>query len=227
MHDPASELRRIPLPRTWVNKGERNKIHAVMSRYESLLERAKWGKFEQDRLSEEELAMVAEELRKPAPETDPFTLLDILGHAFAFQYRELVERFLECEDDPMLARLALQILCGYWGNTDQYLEEVLRFMRGRPWDQEEDVRQIAISEAGEYLRSNTEPRFLHELIYIFESEDEERSMREGAYFALARAVGRDWKDLPSAASHFDLVTQTDPAVIQEAKERLRRETDKS
>ena len=189
-----------------MNKGERNRIHAVMSRYERLLERAKSGEFEQDRLSEEELA---------------------LGHAFAFQYRELVERFLDCEDDPMLARLALQILCGYWGNTAQYLEEVLRFMRGVPWDQEEDVRQIAVSEAGEYLRSNTEPRFLRELISIFESEDEERSMHEGAYFALARAVGRDWKDLPSAASHFDLVTQIDPAVIQVAKERLRRETDKS
>ena len=210
-----------------MNKGERNRIHAVMSRYERLLERAKSGEFEQDRLSEEELDMVAEELRKPATEADPFTLLDILGHAFAFQYRELVEWFLDCEDDPMLARLALQILCGYWGNTAQYLEEVLRFMRGVPWNQEENVRQIAVSEAGEYLRSNTEPRFLRELISIFESEDEERSMHEGAYFALARAVGRDWKDLPSAASHFDLVTQIDPAVIQVAKERLRRETDKS
>jgi hypothetical protein len=193
---------------------------------ENLLERAKWAKTEQDKLSEEELAMVAEELQKPTPEADRFTLLDILGHAFAVPYRELVERFLECEEDPMLARLAPQILCGYWGNTDQYREEVLRFMRGVPWDEDEDVRQIAISEAGEYLRSNAEPRFLHELISIFESEDEERSMREGAYFALARAMGRDWKDLPSAASHFDLVTQTDPAVIQEARERLRRRTDK-
>jgi hypothetical protein len=206
---------------------EDNRIHAVTSKYENLLERAKSVEPGKDKLSEDELGMVAEELRKPDPEADRFTLLDILGYAFALQYRDLVEQFLECEEDPWLARLALQILCGYWGQTDQYLEEVLKFMRGVPWDQEEDVRQMAISEVGEYLRSNNEPRFLHELILIFEDDDEERSIREGAYFALARAMGRDWKNLPSAASHFDLITQTDLAVIQEAREQLRRGTNNS
>lgn len=123
----------------------------------------------------------------------------------------------------MLARLALQILCGYWGKTAQYLEEVLSFMQGVAWDDEEDVRQIAILEAGEYLRSNLEGRFLQELLRIFEDEAEEQSMREGAYFALARAMGREWVELPSAARHFDLATEIDPAVIQRAKERLSEE----
>jgi hypothetical protein len=111
-----------------------------VSKYEELLDHAKWGK-----LSDAEIAAVADELLKTDPAADPFTLLNILGNAFAMQCQPLVQQYLGCEEDPMLARLALEILCGYWGQSDQYREEVLRFMRGVAWDLEEDVRQIAIS----------------------------------------------------------------------------------
>lgn len=186
-----------------------------MSKYEGLLDRAKWGK-----LSEQEIADVADELQKSNPGADRYTLLHILGRAGAVSYQNLVECFLECQEDPMLARLALQTLCRYWNETDRYIEQVLQFVRGVEWDEGEYVRQMAVSIAGDYLRSHDEPRLLNELLRIFEREDEDRIIREDAYFALARAAGRDRRELPSAARHFDLHTDIDPSVVKQAHERL-------
>lgn len=186
-----------------------------MRDYDALLHRAKW-----EKLSQEEIDNVATELQQPEPEADRYILLFILGRAGALSYRWLVEQFLACEDDPMLSRKALEVLCDDWNDTARYLDQVLEFVLGVKWDEEEDVRPMAISIAGEYLRSHDEPRLLSELVRIFENEDEPQTMREGAYFALARAAGRDWKELPSAARHFDLSQDTDPSVLREARERL-------
>ena len=183
--------------------------------YDALLARAK-----RDELTAQEISAVVGELQRPDSSNDRYTLLHILGRSGATAYRRLVEQFLECRDEPMLARLALKILCDYWAGTAQYIPEILGFLRGFDWDEESDIRQIAISIAGEYLRANPEPEFLWELIHIFETEENEQTIREDAYIALARAMGRDWNQLPSSAKHFDLTSQTDPMVLHEAKERL-------
>lgn len=189
-----------------------------MNDYTGLLHRAKQGL-----LSEEEVAMVAGELRKPNPPADPYTLLHVLGRAGDARYRQLVEGYLGYEDDPMLARLSLQILCDFWGDTSRYLEEVQRYLKRASWDREDDVRTMAISIAGEYLRSHTNDRMLRELLAIYENEGERPGTRRAAYLALARVMGSTWEQLPPATRAFDLVSDTDARVLQQAEQRLRRE----
>lgn len=186
-----------------------------MTNYKEMLERAKSG-----RISQAEISTVAEELKNPRRQADPYTLLHILGKAEAKSYLGLVEQYLQFKEDPMLVRLALQILCNYWGYCSRYIGEVTKFVQGVPWDPDEEIRQSAISIAGECLRVNQDAKLLHELIQIYENDGESQTIREGAYLALARAVGRNWNELPSSARHFDLRTQTQPSVIETAKRRV-------
>jgi hypothetical protein len=93
-----------------------------------------------------------------------------------------------------------------------------------PWDQEEEVRQMAISVAGEDLRDQTHPELLRELLRLFGDEHQRQLRREDAYLALGRAMGRAWRELPSAARPFDLHDDIDPAVIAAARQRLLAET---
>lgn len=188
-----------------------------MRSYDELLERAKQG-----HLSSHEVSEVAAELAGGAPATDRYTLLHILGRSGDTAYRPLVESFLICKADPMLSRLALQILCDYWGYSELYLERVREFVNGVSWDTEEDVRQIAIAIVGEYLRAHSEPALLRELLTIFENEGESQSMREAAYFALSRATGREWTQIPPASRPLDLATGTDESVLKEVNRRLER-----
>ena len=186
--------------------------------YEELLAR-----IEKSVLSSQELAMVATELQKDEPEAFRHTLLLILYNAQAKKYRELVEQYLRDEEDNLLASLALETLCG-WGYTEQYRDEVLQSMGGAPWDAEGNVRIKAISIAGNYLRSHTQSEFLSELLRIFDDADEAKRWRQWAYCALARAMGRNYNEIPGAARDFDLETEIDPNVVQEARERLTQET---
>ena len=185
-----------------------------MSNYHDLLEKAKWSK-----LTDAEVGAVARELQREKPDTDRYTLLHILGRAGATAHRGLVERYLDVPDDPMLARIALQTLIDYWDLADEYLAVTKRFVHGVAWDVDQDVRLVAISNAGEYLRTHEEPELLGEILRIFNDDREMRMSRETAYRALARATGRPWKELPSAASHFDLQHDIDPRVIAEATRR--------
>ena len=91
-------------------------------------------------------------------------------------------------------------------------------MVGTDWDVDGAVRQVAISTAGEYLRSQKHASLLGQLLRIFSDERQDRVFREAAYFA--RAVGREWNELPSAARHLDLVTGIDPVVVTQAEQRL-------
>jgi hypothetical protein len=117
----------------------------------------------------------------------------------------------------MMSRLALQILGNFWDDAERYMTQIEQFLKGVSWDEDEHVRQMAISVAGEYLRSHLRPDLLLQLIHIFENPEEEQLTREGAYFALARAVGKDWNQLPSAARHLDLTTEIDLVVLDQAK----------
>jgi hypothetical protein len=67
---------------------------------------------------------VASYLRRNPHDPDAYTLLHIVGSSFSIEHRDLVEQFLTAEWDPMLARLALQIVCSFWNETSRYLEHV-------------------------------------------------------------------------------------------------------
>lgn len=71
--------------------------------------------------------------------------------------------YLERSDDPMLARLALPILCNHWGLTERYLPVVRHFIEGVEWD-DDRVQLVALSIAGRYLRKHVDPGLLDLLL---------------------------------------------------------------
>jgi hypothetical protein len=124
----------------------------------------------------------------------------VIGRAEATAHEAAVASFIERPDEPMLARLALEILCSWWGHTSKYRADVLRFVNGVDWDLEDGgyVRQIAISAAGEHVRRHEDSDLLRALITVFDSTDAPDLDREIAYHALQRAAGVEWNKIRGA-----------------------------
>jgi hypothetical protein len=165
-------------------------------------------------ISPKEIAEVARELVGNSRESDPYTLIHILGVSGATEYEPLVARFLNASFDPMLARIALQVLCSHWGMASRYRDQVEKFVRGVEWDIDADVRIVALSAAGELLRERLGKSLLRLLVEIFTSSAERHIVRQAAYFALARAHGQDWAQLPPASRQIDLERDIDPRVLE-------------
>src|SRR6476620_12304879 len=156
-------------------------------RYEELLEQVKHGPLQRD-----DVEAIAAELQKPWPDTDRYTLVYLLGRGGDASYKWLVEPYLEGSDD-MLARLALWVLCYYWGLTSEYTEQLLRFMRGVRWDHQEQCRLAAIAITGDYLATASDPQLLRQLVTTCENKGEDQIIRAHAYLALATALGLDYE----------------------------------
>jgi hypothetical protein len=174
-------------------------------------------------LTSDELAQVVECLETGT--CDPYGALLIVGRAGATQHRDMVEKYLTCSNRPMLARLSLLILCRYWGLSSEYKPPLEAFARGVEWDEEDDVRILAISIIGTLLATDPDDRFIRLLIDIFRGRTEPKSqmLRETAYCALGEASGKAPLDLPPASRHFDLEHDLDPdvtAYIEAAERRL-------
>ncbi len=178
------------------------------------------GKANQGLLSARELQQVVEVLVSGGNE-DPYTAMLVIGRAGAIQHRSLVEKYLKCREDPMLARLALQILCRYWGLAAEYIGEIEQFVRKVDWDEDEDVRVMAIDCAGPFLAENKLPRLLSLLLQIYRDDREDQITREAAYCSLALAAGKRVIELPLASRHFDLERDVDRSVIAFAEAALR------
>ncbi|MGH7425801.1 MAG: hypothetical protein ACREJP_06505 [Candidatus Methylomirabilales bacterium] len=161
---------------------------------DSLLMRAK-----QRDLSDRELEEVKSELLDPETTEDRHRLLYIIGRGGDPRFLPVVEPFLDSPDDPMLASLALEILCNFWGLYEKYRDVTIKFMRGVPWDEDKEVMDMAISCAGQLLRERRDPELARMLLEIAEwkVDDEITELtRDWAMFALGRAVGLSWKELP-------------------------------
>jgi hypothetical protein len=171
-------------------------------------------------LSGSELESVADELHSTDTKADRFTLLEILGRSGATSYRSLVETYLDSSNDPMLASLALRVLCFYWDLTPHYIDQILQFLDGVFWDTGKDCKLTAINIAGEHLRDHLSKELLGRLLDIFRTETEDKLIREATYSALARAMGKGYNEIPSAARSFDLECDIDPEVIDLADSRL-------
>ena len=185
---------------------------------DEILERATRGE-----LSTTEQDAVAKALLSDTPSLDRYTLLLALGRAMAKQHRAVVEAFLQDETDPMLARLALQILCNFWSETERYIPFVERAITGLDWDDDEDVRQMATSVAGEYLREAANPALLALLIAMVEDESEDEFTRADAYLSLARAMGKEWNELPPLSGLPPLEDLLEVEVLEAARARLAQE----
>lgn len=157
----------------------------------STLDRAKSGE-----ISRAEVEEVANALRAGSDEHDVYTLLHIVGRAGGPRFEHLVAGFLNHSDDPMIARLALQILGVHWGLGSRYTSEILRFLEGVEWDTDEDVRLAAISSAGEVVRSGSDRHLLRALVRIGTDISELDLMREAAIAGIARAIGYRYDQIP-------------------------------
>jgi Flp pilus assembly protein TadD len=120
----------------------------------------------------------------------------------------------------MVSRIALQVLCSFWGFTTDYLEYVTLFLSGVDWDESDALKLMAISIAGDYLDGRSEQRLLAALVQIVESPTEFKSIRQAGYEALLRAEGRSLRDVILARSEFDPTDRAVVAAIARAQQRL-------
>lgn len=183
--------------------------------FKDLLNKAKWSE-----ITQKEIELVILALQQKQSDVDTYTLLHIVGRSSFTKYENLVVSFLDAKDDPMLARLALQILCSFWNKTDIYLDYVKIFLAGVDWDDEDDVRSVAISITGNYLQKHNDVKLLEMLVDIFTDNNIDQLLRQSAYLALGQAYGKKWDELPPGSKYFDLEKDTDPAVLEWAIQKI-------
>ncbi|MGY6653689.1 hypothetical protein ACXIZN_16095 [Amycolatopsis sp. TRM77291] len=150
---------------------------------DDLVDRAKLGL-----LHKREIAEVVRELQSTDDEERTYRLLYIVGRSSATEHEDLVASFLT-GGDPELARLALQTLCTFWGLTETYLDSIRIFLRGVSWDHIGEVRHVAASIAGEYLRDHADTGLLTRLIELAHPGNDDPVERRIVLEALARALG--------------------------------------
>ncbi|MEL6447365.1 MAG: hypothetical protein AAFQ62_05385 [Pseudomonadota bacterium] len=152
------------------------------------------------RLSKAQLDRAAERLTAAAGSNsgDLYEILTVIGLAGDEQYERYVAPLVEYRQDPMIAALALKVLCEYWGLARKYDQELQGFIKGVPWDSDNTVRLAALSIAGEQLRAARNDGLLLLVTRAYGRIQNDPFVRAGAYFALSRAAGLAWADLPSA-----------------------------
>lgn len=151
---------------------------------DDLVTRAKEG-----RVASAEVAEVVKILTARRGGADTYDLLYVIGRSGVVSEEALVAGFLEYREDPMVARLALQTLCTFWGQTQRYLGEVERFLDGVEWDVMGDVREVAISAAGDHLGEHRHCGLLTRLLALADPASASAVERRIAVEALAHAVG--------------------------------------
>jgi hypothetical protein len=154
------------------------------------------------RISQAEKAAVAQALPSLGIGSQAYDALFVLGKAGDERDAPLVEPYLGCPTDPMLSRLALQILCRWWGLHRAYRSELLRFSDGVAWDIEDGgyVRLVARSAGGELARDSSDPAMVAGLMAAYANQTNPDIVRSTAYSALLRAAGKEWKHTPGVSS---------------------------
>ncbi|MHB0961178.1 MAG: hypothetical protein ACYC0X_33920 [Pirellulaceae bacterium] len=171
---------------------------------ESLLAKATAGKLTQD-----ESQFAAEVALSRSG--DAYTATMILGRAFATEHRHILESLLRSPSDPMLARGAVYALCQCWDDTAKYLPEIIAFCRKVAWDEDDDVRLIALSCGGEFLRRYWNQELAECLACVAENESDD-IVRNAARTAIARAMGLEHHQIPSPNRLLD----KSPSVMEDA-----------
>lgn len=136
-----------------------------------------------------ELAEVAALLSAGAGGQDTYDLLYVIGRSGVTSHEPLVASFLDYQDDPMVARVALQTLTSFWNLTSRYTAELERFLDGVEWDDFGDVRGIAISATGAYLAGTEDCGLLARLLRLAGPDNPGKVERKIAVEALAEALG--------------------------------------
>ena len=152
------------------------------------------------RLSANEAKTIAASLSAQSSR-NAYTYLHALGHARAVEQEAFVRPFLQRSDDPMLSRMALQVLCTYWNLSDKYREEVARFVEGVTWDLAQGgyVQLAAVGIAGDLVKAAGDAHLATMLARTVLNDNNPTVLRDAAYAALLLAEGRPYDDLPSAS----------------------------
>ena len=156
-----------------------------------------------------------DEADRGLPLDDLYALLLIIGKVREFKYQYIFNKYLELKD-PFIVSMILETVCLNWKLTEEYLEYIISFAVGAAWDSEDDVCVTAVKILGEYLYSErNKPRragssndwnkkVTELLLNILSDTDREHWVRQGAYYSLLRASGKDWSELPGECAVLDL-----------------------
>jgi hypothetical protein len=167
----------------------------VSEDYQQLLERAKEGV----PLTPEELAAIRAQLTSGNFAYDPYTLLHILGKAGDVQSRPIVERYLDLEvtaNDPMLRRIALQVMGRMWALPEAFDVAVEKAIN----DPDTDVRAAAATVIG--FLGGKYPQLQKKSADVIVKALQERSdpndyVWSSFYFGLLELLHVPMKDWPS------------------------------
>lgn len=145
-----------------------------------------------------------------------YRCLYIIVRSEAREYEDLVAEFLDFDEDPQVAALALSGLCTHWQLGVRYRDYIQRYLRGVSWDIFDEVRMAAISASGEYLRSRRDCSMLRNLLANTEAGDSD--IARFAVEAVARALGEPHKRAvpPSRAESDDWVN----LIVSRGKQRV-------
>ena len=169
-------------------------------------------------VTQAELNEVARMIEAGAPDRALYDLIYILGRSFSYDHEPLIARYLDYPADPWVARCALEVLCRMWDRQETYSADLRRFLVGVAWD-EGEVRQIAISAAGAYLKDHVDTEMLSLIVRRANLQNESQLEREVATESLAVALG-------SSTSEIVLRDRSEPwdewaaKVVQRARLRL-------
>lgn len=185
-------LRRI-LSRAGRGVGARALCFDVMSgggapelRSADLLAKAK-----SSRLNPSEVEEVLARVENADPRDDVYRLIYALGRGVSWSERadHAVARYVG-SDDPMLTRVALQVLCTLWGRYEAYANELIAFARGgRSDDPEGDVLVYAAGVLGDLYARTSDDRVIDLLFDIAADDASKAIVRRSAVNSLAIAAG--------------------------------------
>jgi hypothetical protein len=146
-------------------------------------------------LSADERAAVARQVEATSDAAERGRLLYLLGLTRDRSYQHLVARFL-ADPEGLVAYEALLVLCNYFQLTQHYLDQILRFLRGVPWDSSEMCRICASNAALNYLSRTPDEAFVRAIIRLYEDPQADEKWREGPYNVLVNLSGLDDEDQP-------------------------------
>lgn len=172
-------------------------------------------------LSVREGQAVISALDEPQPSRTLYTLVHIVARGRPDGGEEVLTRFMNYVEDPQVAALALNALGGQWRCFDLVRDQTVAALRGLHWDVMDEMRDAAITVAGEYLRDRRDPEMLDLLLTL--AVDADRFEQRHRLHALGRALGAS--DIELAERERDSGRWSDEQISELAFQRLSGEGD--
>jgi hypothetical protein len=118
---------------------------------------------------------------------------------FKGELKTILEKLVIFPEACAIAAKALDLLCWDSHSTAKHLTQIKAFLKGVDWDIEDEgrMRDQSISIAGRYVKDTQDRECLSLLLSILDDELIDTNTRSYAYTHICRAVGREWKDIPT------------------------------